>query len=84
MIEAASSWGSQPRPVGEGGLGYYFVMNLPNTSLTETKVQGAAGYANVPISTTILTGVHNPSGQMLGPVSVRVKPRTMSFAEIWP
>jgi hypothetical protein len=68
----------------QGGLGYYFVNNLPNTTLTETKVQGAAGYANVPISTTTLTGVHNPSGHMLGPVSVRVKPRTLSFAEIWP
>jgi len=68
----------------KGGLGYYFVMNLPNTELTETGTQGAAGFANVPISTTILTGVHNPSGHMLGPVSVRVKPNTLSFAEIWP
>jgi hypothetical protein len=67
----------------KGGLGYYFVMNLPDSSLTETGPQGAAGYANVPISTTILTGVHE-SGAMLGPVSVRVKPHTLSFAEIWP
>lgn len=66
------------------GLGYYFVMDLPDTQLTETGPQGAAGFANVPISTTILTGVHNPSGKMLGPVSVRVKPNTLSFAEIWP
>ena len=68
----------------QGGLGYYFVSNLPNTTVTETAVQGAVGYANVPISTTTLTGVHNPSGHMLGPVSVRVKPHTLSFAEIWP
>jgi hypothetical protein len=68
----------------KGGLGYYFVMNLPNTELTETGPQGATGYANVPIGTTILTGVHNPSGHMLGPVSVRLKPNTLSFAEIWP
>jgi hypothetical protein len=68
----------------KAALGYYFVMNLPDTSLTETGPQGAAGFANVPISTTILTGVHNPSGHMLGPVSVRVKPNTLSFAEIWP
>jgi hypothetical protein len=66
------------------GLGYYFVMNLPDTELTETGPQGAAGFANVPISTTILTGIHNPSGHMLGPVSVRTKPNTLSFAEIWP
>lgn len=66
------------------GLGYYFVQNLPNTELTETGPQGAAGFANVPISTTILTGVHNASGHALGPVSVRVKPNTLSFAEIWP
>jgi hypothetical protein len=66
------------------GLGYYFVMNLPNTELTETGPQGAAGFANVPIGTTILTGVHNPSGHALGPVSVRLKPNTVSFAEIWP
>ena len=67
----------------KGGLGYYFVMNLPDTSLTETGPQGAAGYANVPINTTILTGMHE-SGKMLGPVSVRAKPNTLSFAEIWP
>jgi hypothetical protein len=66
------------------GLGYYFVMNLPNTELTETGPQGAAGFANVPVGTTILTGLHNPSGHMLGPVSVRLKPNTVSFAEIWP
>ena len=65
------------------GLGYYFVMNLPNTELTETGPQGAAGFANVPISTTVLSGVHT-SGKTLGPVSVRVKPHTLSFAEIWP
>jgi hypothetical protein len=68
----------------KGGLGYYFVMSLPNTELTATGPQGAAGFANVLISTTILTGVHNPSGHMLGPVSLRVKPNTLSFAEIWP
>jgi len=68
----------------KGGLGYYFVQNLPNTELTETGPQGAAGFANVPISTTILTGIHNSSGHALGPVSVRVKPNTLSFAEIWP
>ncbi len=67
----------------KGGLGYYFVMNLPDTSLTQTGPQGAAGYANVPISTTILTGMHE-SGKTLGPVSVRLKPNTLSFAEIWP
>jgi len=66
-----------------GGLGFYFLMNLPNTSLTETAAQGAAGYANVPIGTTVLTGQHE-SGKLLGPVSLRVKPRTVSFAEIWP
>ncbi len=59
------------------------MINLPDTSLTETGPQGAAGYANVPINTTILTGLHE-SGKMLGPVSVRVKPNTLSFAEIWP
>jgi hypothetical protein len=66
------------------GLGYYFVMNLPNTELTETGPQGAAGFANVPLGTTILTGVHNPSGHPLGPVSVRLKSNTVSFGEIWP
>jgi hypothetical protein len=68
----------------KGGLGYYFLMNLPDTTLTETKVQGAAGFANVPINTTILTGVHNASGHALGPVSVRIKAGTLSFAELWP
>jgi hypothetical protein len=67
----------------KGGLGYYFVMNLPDTSLLETGPQGAAGFANVPISTTILSGLH-ASGKPLGPVSVRVKPRTIAFAELWP
>jgi hypothetical protein len=67
----------------KGGLGYYFVMNLPNTDLSETGPQGAAGFANVPISTTVLSGLHT-SGKKLGPVSVRVKPNTLSFAEIWP
>ncbi len=67
----------------KGGLGYYFVMNLPNTALTKTGPQAAAGFANVEISTTVLSGVHT-SGKPLGPTSVRVKPRTLSFAEIWP
>jgi len=67
----------------KGGLGYYFVMNLPNTELTATGPQGAAGFANVPISTTVLSGEH-VSGKKLGPVSLRVKPNTLSFAELWP
>jgi hypothetical protein len=68
----------------KGGLGYYFLKNLPDTTLTETQVQGAAGFANVPINTTILSGVHNPSGHTLGPVPARVKAGTLSFAELWP
>jgi hypothetical protein len=65
------------------GLGYYFVMSLPNTELTATGPQGAAGFANVPIGTTVLSGEH-VSGKKLGPVSLRVRPNTLSFAELWP
>jgi hypothetical protein len=67
----------------EGGLGFYIIGNLPNTTITETGPQGAAGYVNVPISTTILSGTH-ASGTKLGPVSVRVKPGYISLAEIFP
>jgi hypothetical protein len=67
----------------KGGLGYYFVMNLPDTSLGKTGPQGAAGFANVPILPTSLSGVHE-SGKELGPVSVRVKPHFISFAELFP
>jgi hypothetical protein len=67
----------------EGGLRFYIINNLPNTSITETGPQGAAGFVNIPIKTTILTGTHT-SGAKLGPVSVRVKPGYISLAEIFP
>lgn len=67
----------------QGGLGYYFLNYLPNASLTKTSPQGAAGFANVPISTTALEGV-TESGKKLGPVSLRVRPHYMSFTELWP
>jgi hypothetical protein len=67
----------------ERSLGYYFVNSLPNTGLTKTGPQGAVGYANVPIGTVILTGT-TESGKMLGPVSLRMKPHTISFGEIFP
>lgn len=67
-----------------GGLGFYFVTNLPNTELTETGPQGAAGFVNVPIGTAILRGTHNPSGTELGPSSARLKPRSISLVEIFP
>ncbi len=67
----------------KGGLGYYFVMSLPDTSLSKTGPQGAAGFANVPIMPTSLSGLHE-SGKELGPVAVRVKPRFISFAELFP
>jgi hypothetical protein len=67
----------------EGGLGFYIVGNLPNTTLNETGPQGAAGFVNIPISTTVLSGTHT-SGAPLGPVSVRVKPGFISLAEIFP
>jgi hypothetical protein len=67
----------------KGGLGYYFVMNVPDTALGKTGPQGAAGFANVPLSSTSLSGVH-ASGKALGPVAVRVKPYFISFAELFP
>jgi hypothetical protein len=67
----------------EKSLGYYFINSLPNTSIMQTGPQGAVGYANVPIGTAILSGT-TESGKMLGPVSVRVKPHTLSFGEIFP
>jgi hypothetical protein len=66
----------------KGGLGYYFVNFLPDSSLTQTGPQGAAGFANVPITSTILSGTHT-SGKPLGPASVLVRPRWMSFVELW-
>lgn len=67
----------------KGGLGYYFLNFLPDTNLTKTSAQGAAGWANVPITTTILSGTH-VSGKELGPVSIRTRAGFMSFAELWP
>jgi hypothetical protein len=67
----------------KGGLGYYFVNFLPDSSLTQTGPQGAAGFANVPITSMILSGAHT-SGKPLGPASVLVRPRWMSFVELWP
>jgi hypothetical protein len=64
-------------------LGYYFVNSLPNTTLTKTGPQGAAGYANVRTGTAVLSGTTD-SGTALGPLSVRVKPKTLSFGEIFP
>lgn len=67
----------------KGGLGYYFVMNVPDTALGKTGPQGAAGFANVPLLPTVVSGTHE-SGTPLGPVSVRVKPGFLSFAELFP
>jgi hypothetical protein len=67
----------------DNSLGYYFVNSLPNTTLTKTGPQGAVGYANIPIGTTILSGT-TESDIMLGPTSVRVKPHWISFGEIFP
>lgn len=67
----------------KGGLGYYFLNFLPDTKLTKTSAQGAAGFANVPITTTILSGTHD-SGKSFGPASIRTQPHFMSFVELWP
>jgi hypothetical protein len=67
----------------KAGLQYYFVNNFPDTSLDETKEQGAVGFANVPISTTTLTATL-PSGQELRKAIIRVKPRTVSLVELFP
>jgi hypothetical protein len=64
-------------------LSYYFVNSLPDTGLTKTGPQGAAGYANVPIGTAVLTGT-SESGKALGPVSLRMKPHWISFGELFP
>jgi hypothetical protein len=65
------------------GLQYYFVNSLPDTSLMKTGPQGAVGFANLEITTTILTGVHT-SGKSFGPLSLRLKPHYISFGELFP
>ncbi len=66
-----------------GGLGFYIIGSLPLVSATATGTTGVAGYVNIPISTTAVSGVHT-SGTALGPVSVRVKPGWISLVELFP
>jgi hypothetical protein len=67
----------------KGGLQFYFVNSIPDTSLTETAAQGAVGFANVPISTTTLKATM-ATGQELTEVLIRVRPRTASLVELFP
>lgn len=64
-------------------LRYYIVNNLPVLSAMETSAQGAVGFASVPASTIALNGV-SKSGQAFAPVSVRVKPGSLSLVEMRP
>lgn len=67
----------------KGGLQFYFVNSIPDTSLTETAAQGAVGFANVPISTTTLKATM-ATGQELTEMLIRVRPRTASLVELFP
>jgi hypothetical protein len=67
-----------------GGDVFYIVNDLPNVNTTVTGPQGAAGFVNVPLGTTVLN-VMLESGQTLKPVTVRLPgPNTISFVEVFP
>jgi hypothetical protein len=67
-----------------GGNVFYIVNDLPNVNTMVTGPQGAAGYVNVPIGTTVLN-VKTEAGQELKPVTVRLPgPNTISFVEVFP
>jgi hypothetical protein len=67
-----------------GGDVFYIVNDLPNVNTTVTGPQGAAGFVNVPIGTSVLKVV-TESGQELKPVTVRLPgANTISFVEVFP
>jgi hypothetical protein len=67
-----------------GGDVFYIVNDLPNVNTTKTGPQGAAGFVNVPIGTSVLN-VMTEAGQELKPVTVRLPgPNTISFVEVFP
>jgi hypothetical protein len=67
-----------------GGNVFYIVNDLPNVNTMVTGPQGAAGFVNVPIGTSVLN-VKTEAGQELKPVTVRLPgPNTISFVEVFP
>jgi hypothetical protein len=67
-----------------GGEVFYIVNDLPNVTTTKTGPQGAAGYVNVPIGTSVLNVV-TETGLELKPVTVRFPgPNIISFVEVFP
>jgi hypothetical protein len=69
---------------GGGGIGFYVVNNIPSITGTETAAQGAAGFFNVPIGTTILSAMHNPTETRLNQVSAVLRPYWVTYVEVYP
>jgi hypothetical protein len=77
-VEGAMVSASHDQPIR-----FYIVNNLPVLSAIETSAQGAVGFVNVPATTIAVNGVSR-SGRAFAPVSVRVKPGSLSLVEIRP
>ncbi|MDF3071053.1 MAG: hypothetical protein K0R38_6654 [Polyangiaceae bacterium] len=56
-----------------GGLEFYFVNNFPDPTVSSTTAQGAVGFVNVPIGTSILSAQFE-SGKSLRPTTIRTRP----------
>jgi len=64
-----------------GGTGYYFAAMLPDKTLMATTEEGAAGFVNVPLGSSVMGGVYN--GRPLSPTSVESRAEWFSFAEVF-
>ncbi|MEP7051014.1 MAG: hypothetical protein ABJB12_11700 [Pseudomonadota bacterium] len=64
-----------------GGTGYYFSAMAPDNTLMATTEEGAAGFVNVPIGSSILGGTYN--GRPLSPTSVESRAEWFSYAEVF-
>ena len=64
-----------------GGTGYYFAAMVPDRTLMATTEEGAAGFINVPIGSSVMGGVYN--GRPLSPTSVESRAGWFNFAEVF-
>lgn len=64
-----------------GGTGYYLAAMLPDKTLMATTEEGAAGFINVPLGSSVMSGIYN--GRPLSPTSVESRAEWFSFAEVF-
>ncbi len=67
-----------------GGIPFYFMNMFPYPDATETLAEGAGGFINIPLGTTIVSAVHNASMHKLQDSGALLKSGWITYMEIFP